>query len=414
VPFFSRTIGLSTDQTDGNGALLSQNRGTGNPIPIIGGVRLTGKAGRNVIGVLNMETEKEDRAGGFCPAGQATCSLPSSSFSVFRYGREFLNNSLVGAFVMDKERGDISNRLGGADLRFYPTRSWNIDGMFIRSTKSGFTDDNAWRTGVQYDKDLDQATATYTSLGTTFQDDLGFVPRQGVHILNLDYLRRVRPVATSRWVREFRPELPYVRYTGIARGEVQTATLTPTLTAEFVDASTLAVSYARDEELLAQPFKPQGIPAGQSIPAGRYVFYTGDALYTPQNAHVIAPTFDYRFGDYYNGSRTGYTAGARVRLSRYLATTVSFSRDTIDLPTTSFHTDLASLRIDASFSTRMFLNAFIQYNNVTHQVLSNIRYDFIHHPLSDVFITYNDTRDSNGVLQPSKQLVLKMTHLLSF
>ena len=61
----------------------------------------------------------------------------------------------------------------------------------------------------------------------------------------------------------------------------------------------------------------------------------------------------------------------------------------------------------------MFLNAFIQYNSVTHQVLSNIRYDFIHHPLSDIFITYNDTHFTNG-LAPSRQLSVKVTHLLSF
>ena len=92
----------------------------------------------------------------------------------------------------------------------------------------------------------------------------------------------------------------------------------------------------------------------------------------------------------------------------------------IDLPGgVSFHTDLASLRVDTSFSTRMFLNAFIQYNSVTHQILSNIRYDFIHHPLSDIFLVYNDTRFQN-VLQPtaaqipSRALILKVTHLLSF
>jgi hypothetical protein len=52
-------------------------------------------------------------------------------------------------------------------------------------------------------------------------------------------------------------------------------------------------------------------------------------------------------------------------------------------------------------------------------VRSNIRYDFIHHPLSDVFLLYNDTRFQN-VLQPtaaqapSRALILKVTHLLSF
>jgi hypothetical protein len=285
--------------------------------------------------------------------------------------------------------------------------------MVMRSTKTGFADDSAWRGGVQYDKGLNQASINYTSLGTTFQDDLGFVPRQGVHILNVDALRRWRPTAIRSWVREFRPALSTARYTGIGGGEVQTATVAPTFTTEFGEGSTLLASYTRDEEALSAPFRPQGIPTGQSIPAGRYVFYTGDLLFSPQNGHVIAPTFDYRFGDYYNGTRTGFTAGARVRFSPKLATTVSVSHDTIELPNVSFDTNLASFRIDASFSTRMFLYAFVQYNTVTHQVLSNIRYDFIHHPLSDLFLTYNDTRDSNGVLAPSRQLAIKFTHLIS-
>ena len=47
----------------------------------------------------------------------------------------------------------------------------------------------------------------------------------------------------------------------------------------------------------------------------------------------------------------------------------------------AFDTTLMSLRVDGSLSTRMFLNAYVQYNGVTRQVFSNIRYDFIHHPL---------------------------------
>jgi len=67
----------------------------------------------------------------------------------------------------------------------------------------------------------------------------------------------------------------------------------------------------------------------------------------------------------------------------------------------------------------MFLNAFIQYNSVTHQWLSNIRYDFIHHPLSDIYLVYNDTRFQNVLTPtaaqvPSRAFILKVTHLLSF
>ena len=111
----------------------------------------------------------------------------------------------------------------------------------------------------------------------------------------------------------------------------------------------------------------------------------------------------------------GATGGVRVRYNAHLATTVSVSRDSIDAGGTSFDTTLVSLRIDGSFSTRMFLNAFVQYNSVTKQVSTNIRYDFIHHPLSNLFVVYNDTRGTSGSTQPpTRALIVKFTQLFSF
>lgn len=404
VPFFSRTIGLSD---------------TGTPVPIVGGLRLTGKVGRNSLAVLNIQTEEDDRPN--------LPTLPGSNFSVIRYGREFLTNSTAGVFYLGKERGDLSNRLVGADLRLYPTREWNIDGMFVRSEKTGADDGKAWRAGAQYNSGLTQATVSYTSLGETFHDDLGFVPRQGVDITNASLLRRLRPRSLSGIVREIRPEIPYNRYTRDARNPltgsaigVETETIQPMLTVEFPDASTAVYRFLIDEELLSAPFRPQGIPSGQFIPPGRYTFNTQTVSYNGSNARRLAFDGEYRVGEFYNGERTGFTAAGRVRVSEKLATTLSISRDAIDLPGgISFSTMLSSLRVDASFSTRMFLNAFIQYNSVTKQLSSNIRYDFIHHPLSDIFLVYNDTHfvditRPTPAQQPSRALILKVTHLLSF
>jgi hypothetical protein len=33
---------------------------------------------------------------------------------------------------------------------------------------------------------------------------------------------------------------------------------------------------------------------------------------------------------------------------------------------------------------------------VTRQVSTNVRYDFIHHPLSNLFVVYNDTRSTRA------------------
>jgi hypothetical protein len=405
VPFFSRTIGLSD---------------AGTPVPIVGGVRMTGKIARNSLALLNMQTEEEPRAAGLV-------NLPAANFSVLRYGREFLTNSTVGVFYLGKERGGTSNRLAGADLRLYPSRALSIDGLFMHSEKTAIGSGDAWRSGMQYNSSLSQFTLQYTSLGEAFRDDLGFIPRQGVDILNAAALRRIRPVSLAPAVREIRLDLPYARYTRDALNPatggpigVETETISPTGTVEFSDASTAAFGFLNDEEALTVPFRPQGIPPGEAIPAGRYQFNSASIAYNGSNSRPVAFNGEYRFGGYYNGTRTGFTAGSRVRFSTRLATTISVSRDVIELPDgVTFDTNLASVRVDASFSTRMFLNAFVQYNSVTRQVSSNIRYQFIHHPLSDIFLVYNDTRFTDtgpggASVPPSRALILKVTHLFSF
>ena len=139
-----------------------------------------------------------------------------------------------------------------------------------------------------------------------------------------------------------------------------------------------------------------------------------DLTYTGNNSKRIAPVAGVRGGGYFDGDRVGATGGARVRFNAHLATTASVSKDWIDAGGTSFDTTLASLRVDGAFSTRMFLSAFVQYNSTTKQVSSNIRYDFIHHPLSDLYVVYNDTRGTSGLLPPTRSLTVKVTHLLSF
>ena len=60
----------------------------------------------------------------------------------------------------------------------------------------------------------------------------------------------------------------------------------------------------------------------------------------------------------------------------------------------------------------MFLNALIQYNSDLRQVSSNIRFNLIHRPLSDIFIVYNEQRDAFQRGVADKALSIKYTHML--
>ena len=59
----------------------------------------------------------------------------------------------------------------------------------------------------------------------------------------------------------------------------------------------------------------------------------------------------------------------------------------------------------------MFLNAFVQYNGETDVWSSNVRYNLIHRPLSDIYVVWNETH-STGI--SGRALMLKYTHLIAF
>jgi len=59
----------------------------------------------------------------------------------------------------------------------------------------------------------------------------------------------------------------------------------------------------------------------------------------------------------------------------------------------------------------MFLNAFVQYNGEADTWLSNVRFNLIHRPLSDIYVVWNETR---GPGSTGRALMLKYTHLLAF
>ena len=107
-----------------------------------------------------------------------------------------------------------------------------------------------------------------------------------------------------------------------------------------------------------------------------------------------------------------------MRPNFHLAVNLTYDRNQVTLPNGSFATNLVGAKVIYGFNPRAFLNAYIQYNADTHQVSSNIRFDILHHPLSDLYIVYNDTRDTipspSGQRVRERAFIVKLTNLFSF
>lgn len=69
------------------------------------------------------------------------------------------------------------------------------------------------------------------------------------------------------------------------------------------------------------------------------------------------------------------------------------------------------MRGDWSFTPQMSLNAFVQYNGQSDSWSTNLRFNLMHRPLSNIYVVWNETRQ-DGVTR--RALLLKYTHLLAF
>jgi hypothetical protein len=104
--------------------------------------------------------------------------------------------------------------------------------------------------------------------------------------------------------------------------------------------------------------------------------------------------------------------GGQFRPNDHISTEFDFTRDSIRLPGGDFRVNLFRFRLRYAFNTRTFLDALIQYNSEENRVTSNVRFNLIHHSLSDLFLVYTEERPTSGDGPTDRVISVKYTHLL--
>ncbi len=382
VPFFSRRIGLSE---------------AGQPLSIRGGARLTGKLAGLDVGFLGMNVGGEGGA-------------PANNWMVARLRRDVHTNSQLGGFLFHRraDGGADWNRTVGLDgnLNFLQQRL-NVSGFVMQAETPTTTGSNlATSVGVQYQDRLVNANSGLVWIAEDFRNDFGFTPRLGIR----HYVNRLG--ITPRFsgiILEAAPSLTLRRtYDHSNRLLSEFSFFTTSVT--FRDGSDLTFYRNWLFERLDDTFRIQGV----TIPAGAYRFADWNVRFATSRARRVSASGGYRFGEFYNGSKKEITAGVGVRYSASFRAQVNWGRNVVDLGEEGFTTDLLNVRADAAFSPKVLLQALVQYNTAAETLSTNVRYRFIHHPLSDFFIVYNEVRPTVGDDETLRVVSVKVTHLLTF
>ncbi len=392
LPFFSRRIGLSS---------------AGTPLPIVGGARITGKVNRLYdVGLIAMKTERSGRT-------------PSNTFLVGRLKRNLGRNSWIGTLVTNRDStlaGDY-NRVYGTDAHFQFFDRLQFDSYILRSDTAGKSGDNqARRFETSWRDDELIAIAQYNKVETNFTPDVGFIRRRDVTQYKGDVAWRPL-LRSNETIRNLNFQAVVDYNGGSGSGKVETRDQNVTAGIAFENNGSVNFTAYRTFDRLANPLR---IPSGNphvTIATGDYLFRGYKASFTTNTGRKITGTGAADWGDFYTGRRKSVTGGLNLRPNFHLAVNLNYERNNVTLPdgpNGSFTTNLVGTRIIYALNPRAFVNAFIQYNADLHLVSSNIRFDLIHHPLSDLYIVYNDTRNSTTGELRERAFIVKFTNLFSF
>ncbi len=407
---FQRSFGLSAasfggGQSRGNDLLLFFSRriglgSGGEPIPVIGGGRLTGRSGPYELGFLNIQT------------GSEPLISNGDNFTVARVKRNIFQNSDIGFMFINRETMDSDhfNRSIGADVNLRLTPQMDVNAYIAKTATPDLEgDDLAGRVAYSYNSRSIVFTSSFSTLQDNFNPEVGFAPRTGVRRASGRFSYNYRQPWARDKLREFVANAEGDYFTD-QEGNVVSRYFNLRLSLRLQNGGILGITRNTNLEQLREPFE---IHHDVTIEPGFFTFDDTAIFVFTDPSRLVSANVKITRGGFYSGTRTSYSLGTSLKLGPRFTAQVSWSINDVELAEGAFTTHLLTTHASYSFSPSMFVNALIQYNSITDEVASNIRFNIIHRPLSDIFIVYNDLRDEQGRVV-DRALIAKFTYLFDF
>nr|NIM47936.1 hypothetical protein [Gemmatimonadales bacterium] len=379
--FFSRRIGISDD----------------GEIPVLGGVRLSGRVGAQTVGFLDLVTD-------------SAFAEPRSNYAVVRYKRDVGARNYVGAMLTDRRYAGGSNTAGGLDWSFWPTATLNVQGFVARTATSGpGGDDSAYRIGVDLQQDRYGFSAQYLMIGPEATADVGFITRTDTR--RTDAFVRVTPRPGMLGLRKI-DLLAFGQLITRVDGLLQDWGVGPAISPEWDSGESLTLFYLRGFNRLDEEWELSESDEVEVSPGDYDLWQLGWFGSTSQNRKVVVG-LDGLLQGTFGGHIHTLTGNLRLNPNANISIQLRYSRSWVDVPDGAFTADVGALRLSYAFSTRLVANALLQYNDLDNSVSANIRVNFIHSPGSDLFIVFNEQRGTDSSLWDfsDRGAVVKVTYL---
>lgn len=379
--FNSRTIGLQ------NGTI----------IPIIAGIRFTGKQNGWAIGALNMQTSEVKEL-----------NIPGQNFSVARLRKYYgSNGSFWGGIITNRistQNSTISNQTLAVDAVHFFNDKWLLGFGAVSTYDSLVTkaiDKNTFFNIFAF-KNVNVGfthSLNFDLVGNKFYPALGFNPENDYGSISISNGRRYKINGNKKitfW--SVNSDLHY-RWKQLSQlTETKSANLSLSLTGN--KGSTLEFTPAAYTE--DRLFNSWQLNDYITVPSGYYKMYTlSSDLFFDQSKGYTFGIYS-KFGGFYGGALTTINPYFDYIINRYLRVGLKYEYNHIKFPenfsTTDysiFKSNLFSLDLSIVKSTKLSLKMLAQYDDQSATFGGNIRVRYNPKEGTDLYIVYNSTFNSN-------------------
>ncbi len=365
-PFFSRQIGLLSGQE----------------VPIDFGLKLTGKAGRTELGVLDVRT-------------RSAHNVEEKNFFVGRVKRNILEQSYIGGiFTEGNPAFPSSNRTFGGDIRLGTSRflggrrNLAVMGYALRSKNEGISERD-WSYGVeaQYPNDKFDAQFTFRDVGENFRPGLGFVQRRNLRLLRIGASYNPRP-KSFLGIQQMIHDVFFTRYTRLDTGEVESWELfIGPIDWHFMSGDALHALFdiIPAYERLFTPFT---IFRGVVLPPGEYRTTRFRYNLASANKRRLQGSLMGTFGPYWSGRGDVVTTSLTYKIPPHFVISLNTNQTFARLPQGNFVARVISSQINYMASPFLSFSNLIQYDNQSRNLGWQSRVRWILRPGNDFFFVF--------------------------
>lgn len=420
-PFFSRRIGLSD-----NGA-----------VPILGGVRLSGKLGDGLrIGAMNITTRSVD-----VKEGNKVVHLPAVNYTVASLQKKvFAASNVALIWVHDQKlgvqrtftdgmgnrdsTGDYNSVVGGEFNLLTKNNRWGGKAFIQKSFYPGLhgLEGFAHATWLRYKSLHWMAMWNHEYVSRSFVARTGFVPRtDNIDAKNGNFYRysyyRLEPNLGYTWY----PKHKFINNHALSiyNSSYYDSTFgvtesTSELGYDVVFQKSAIFHFSVDHNYynLFLPFDPLN---KKQYYFGKYQWFAIHPEFTTNSRKRLSAFCELMYGGYFQGTKTEFNGNINYRAPRIgklklpkLLLSANWNHINVMLPDSlgTSKINLLGLKAEYSLSTTKYITGFLQYNTQTEKMNVNIRFQWRYRPMSDIFLVFSQNYNQFNSVLPNRDIYM--------